>query len=554
MRSIRTRIILLFCGSVLGTFLLLGSVGLYYMHQVIETDNNRTMTMLVQQDARELSVYFEGIERAVRLLSENIKSEIDLDRALQDDKYRKDFLQVIAREGLDAAAVSGNVYTLYFRMDPDQFGMDAGFFITDNGYGEYVFETLTDLGNYEKNDREHVAWYYEPIENGQAMWLKPYMNKNIDVYMVSYATPVYVKGNFVGVVGMDLNMTLIQNVVNSVDYLDGTGLLLSTSGDIIYSPKYPEGVTADRLEEEYKEARSFLLPEWIKGNGSGMYSWTGKEDRVMCQELKNGLLLAIAVPNANVIKPMQKMINLIWFVFVLVFFIVLIVLWRVMVGIIKPIQELTDAASRIAKGEMNVKIQYHSGNEIGKLSDSIQIMEDELKEYIIHMRSQAYTDAATGVGNKTSYLDLVRKLERKIQEGMADFAVVVFDLNGLKNINDQLGHEVGDIFIADAAECIKKVFGAEHAYRIGGDEFIVVNENITREEMDQAFQKLDETVELINREERHKDDKLAVSKGVAFFTEGTDALYKDVFKRADNAMYQNKAEYYHGKKDRRRRD
>ena len=158
------------------------------------------------------------------------------------------------------------------------------------------------------------------------------------------------------------------------------------------------------------------------------------------------------------------------------------------------------------------------------------------------------------MGNKTSYLDLVRKLERKIQEGMADFAVVVFDLNGLKNINDQLGHEVGDIFIADAAECIKKVFGAEHAYRIGGDEFIVVNENITREEMDQAFQKLDETVELINREERHKDDKLAVSKGVAFFTEGTDALYKDVFKRADNAMYQNKAEYYHGKKDRRRRD
>jgi len=217
----------------MGTFFLIGSVGLYYLHQAVETDSRRTMEMLAGQQARELNVYFEGIERAVTLLCDTIRDEVDVERLEKDTGYRQEFLRKIAADGLNAAEVSDNVYALYFRMDPEQFGMDAGFFIADNGYGEYFPEELTDLGSYDKDDREHVAWYYEPIQNGQAIWLKPYMNKNIDVYMTSYVSPVYVKGRLIGVVGMDLDMTLIQNVVNSLDYLEASGFLLSTNGDII---------------------------------------------------------------------------------------------------------------------------------------------------------------------------------------------------------------------------------------------------------------------------------------------------------------------------------
>jgi len=130
---------------------------------------------------------------------------------------------------------------------------------------------------------------------------------------------------------------------------------------------------------------------------------------------------------------------------------------------------------------------------------------------------------------------------------------VVFDLNGLKGINDQLGHEAGDAFIVDAANAIKNAFGAEHAYRIGGDEFIVVGENISKDVLEQAFRKMDESVLEINGEERHRTVPLAVSKGAAFYDAGKDAAYKDVFKRADDAMYHNKSEYYQGQNDRRRR-
>jgi len=537
----------------MGTFFLIGSVGLYYLHQAVETDSRRTMEMLAGQQARELNVYFEGIERAVTLLCDTIRDEVDVERLEKDTGYRQEFLRKIAADGLNAAEVSDNVYALYFRMDPEQFGMDAGFFIADNGYGEYFPEELTDLGSYDKDDREHVAWYYEPIQNGQAIWLKPYMNKNIDVYMTSYVSPVYVKGRLIGVVGMDLDMTLIQNVVNSLDYLEASGFLLSTNGDIIYHIDYPQGLSAESLQDELREARSVLLPEWTKDDGVEIHAFGGKKFRIVTQGLKNGMILAIAVPTERIEKPIRSMSKQIFVLFGVLLFLVILVIWRVIVSIISPLHELTDAASRIAKGEMNVRIGYHSENEIGRLSESIQVMEDELKEYILYMHAQAYTDAMTGVGNKASYLDLVRKLERKIQEGMADFVVVVFDLNGLKGINDQLGHEAGDAFIVDAANAIKNAFGAEHAYRIGGDEFIVVGENISKDVLEQAFRKMDESVLEINGEERHRTVPLAVSKGAAFYDAGKDAAYKDVFKRADDAMYHNKSEYYQGQNDRRRR-
>ena len=69
-------------------------------------------------------------------------------------------------------------------------------------------------------------------------------------------------------------------------------------------------------------------------------------------------------------------------------------------------------------------------------------MAGELQEYISYIHAQAYTDAMTGVGNKAAYMDRIKLLDRKIHEHMADFAVIVFDVNGLKRVNDSFGHEI----------------------------------------------------------------------------------------------------------------
>ena len=110
-------------------------------------------------------------------------------------------------------------------------------------------------------------------------------------------------------------------------------------------------------------------------------------------------------------------------------------------------------------------------------------------------------------------------------------AVVMCDLNGLKEINDQKGHDAGDKFIVQTEQTLKSVFGKRHVYRLGGDEFIAVLPNITHP----AFQKLLETAK----------SQLGVTASLGTTISGTkDTDFESLLKAADAQMYENKKQYY----------
>lgn len=163
----------------------------------------------------------------------------------------------------------------------------------------------------------------------------------------------------------------------------------------------------------------------------------------------------------------------------------------------------------------------------------------------------AVTDAMTGIGNKAAYFARVRRLDDDIREGGAAFSVAVFDLNGLKPINDNYGHECGDAAIKDTAGLLIGVFGRENLFRIGGDEFIAVMDGADAATMGARFRALDDAIEAFNTVESVYRTPLSLSKGHSAFGAG-DREYRDVSRRADDAMYRDKAEYYK-RHDRRRR-
>ncbi|SFG62165.1 GGDEF domain-containing protein [Oribacterium sp. WCC10] len=91
------------------------------------------------------------------------------------------------------------------------------------------------------------------------------------------------------------------------------------------------------------------------------------------------------------------------------------------------------------------------------------------------MSKIANYDPLTGVKNKHAYIDAEAKLNSLIEENESpDFAIIVFDLNGLKTINDTLGHQAGDQFIKDGCSLICDYFKHSPVYRIGGDEFVAI--------------------------------------------------------------------------------
>ncbi|MBQ8913988.1 MAG: diguanylate cyclase [Lachnospiraceae bacterium] len=191
---------------------------------------------------------------------------------------------------------------------------------------------------------------------------------------------------------------------------------------------------------------------------------------------------------------------------------------------------------------------------IGALGDKINLMYNEMTHYISYVQEQAYTDSMNGVGNKTAYLDMVKRLNSKIAKGSASFAIAVFDVNGLKSVNDNLGHEYGDMIISDTALIIKRVFENGHIFRIGGDEFITVMEGrYTDKYIIELFKELDNELASFNANEKTYEMTLSFSKGASVFRPESDSDYQTVFKRADEAMYANKGQYYRQFGDRRRR-
>ena len=207
-------------------------------------------------------------------------------------------------------------------------------------------------------------------------------------------------------------------------------------------------------------------------------------------------------------------------------------------------EQIIDSPDAEIKAEDQPAEEDVGDDTIMALSAKIRSMQVKLKGYLRYIHEQAYTDSMTSVGNKTAYLDFLKELNREIEEGEVRFALAIFDINGLKATNDNLGHEIGDLLITDSAEFICRVFPNDRIFRIGGDEFVAVAYNCTEKELEKRFETLEELIGEFNKEEKPYGIALSLSHGGTEYIPGEDAEYKDVFRRADRNMYENKANYY----------
>ena len=136
---------------------------------------------------------------------------------------------------------------------------------------------------------------------------------------------------------------------------------------------------------------------------------------------------------------------------------------------------------------------------------------------------------------------MTEQIDKKISAGNAAFCIVMVDVNFLKRVNDTYGHERGNEYLINACRLVCSVFGAEHVYRIGGDEFVVIVEG-DRVSLCRYF------VKQFKAEMDRKNanallepwEKVSAAVGVAFYDKAVDKTADEVFKRADKEMYANK--------------
>ena len=141
-------------------------------------------------------------------------------------------------------------------------------------------------------------------------------------------------------------------------------------------------------------------------------------------------------------------------------------------------------------------------------------------------------DMLTGVMNRNEMNNYIDALAADDED--ESIGVIFADLNGLKRINDEDGHVAGDNLLKDAANLLKEHFDLDEIFRAGGDEFTIICEGITEEELEEKVQ------EVRNASDNHEIVRIAL--GSCYDAKKSNV--KDVLRIADERMYEDKRIYY----------
>ena len=151
------------------------------------------------------------------------------------------------------------------------------------------------------------------------------------------------------------------------------------------------------------------------------------------------------------------------------------------------------------------------------------------KKQQAYLEKLSYRDMLTGLYNRNRYIE---RLEAYKQVQDQQIGAIYIDLNGLKKVNDEQGHRAGDELIVRAAGTIAGIF-AEDAYRVGGDEFVVILLDVSREEFARKTEQLHRQMQ-----------KNGVDASIGGVWQASTENLENLLRRADENMYREKKRYY----------
>jgi|GEM_PF-2698341 len=350
------------------------------------------------------------------------------------------------------------------------------------------------------------GWYIGAVENNGELYQTPIYDDIVTGDLCyTFSMQLYDRET---VVGVDFNMDWISETIEHMqEYIKGEALIVTDDGRIVgYSDMSYVGEDVAVVLPDYKNAikifekngtDSAVTIDTDDGERTFLFTDTGNSCYLMVSVDKSAL-------NQNTYRHM--IIVSVLSVTVLIAFIV------IYLYAIRKKRAAEDALVRMEK----------ANSLVGGLS------------------KKAYQDALTGVRNKRAYVEDTQDM------GSEPFAIVMFDVNYLKLINDKYGHEKGDIYLKNACSIICKVYKHCPVFRVGGDEFVSILRGEYVEKGAELFNRMDEEVEAHNAEVENPWEKVNVAKGMAAYDPERDADMDNpvdvIYTRADEAMYIDKAE------------
>ena len=290
MRTLKAKIIsvVLLCSVV--TALLSGGLSIYEVSKATDSDSQQIMMDAAQKEKMKVNQTLSLIKGSVdSLASIALQQLTDFAKFKTDAQYVQSYTENLKPIAEQMANNTEGALTCYVRYNPEFTEPTSGMFLTRNDT-ESAFESVTptDFSTFDPSDLEHVGWYYIPVNNGEPTWMDPYLNANINVYMISYVIPLFVNGESVGIVGMDIDFSLIQSQIEEITTFDTGYAFLTNSEDSVLYHKDMETGTDLKAEQSLKSLVSYMDSS-DADKKIGAYEYKGVKRSALCETLNHGM-------------------------------------------------------------------------------------------------------------------------------------------------------------------------------------------------------------------------------------------------------------------------
>ena len=427
---------------------------------------------------------------------------------------------------------------------------------TDNGYlpsyDRWSCLSETPKGETEVYNYFESEWYQTGMQAEDVFFTSLYTDVMGRGLTITIGCPYKdTKGVVRGVAAADFDITGLYNEMISLDLGEGSySFVINQDKEVISLDS--TGVTATRYtglsEESISRITSGISGVLETDSGFYVYAPLSQVPWVVCAYVPSDIVLSsVQEVDRTILYSIFSFIAGTLIIIVLSF----IVANRLARSITYPMELLGQDMQIIAEDNLDHESRPYRNDEIGDMSIRLNDMVARLKQTLTKLKDTeeqadamaelASRDSLTGIRNKTAYDKYIESNKDTFLSGDEGFGFVMIDLNYLKKTNDTYGHDKGNISIIKLCKTVCEIFDHSPVFRIGGDEFIVVLKGRDYGNIEKLMRAFHERTAGFEKDASLQPwEKVSAAIGYALYDKEIDNGIEDVFKRADEAMYECK--------------
>ncbi|MBQ9486960.1 MAG: hypothetical protein IJU91_04035, partial [Selenomonadaceae bacterium] len=323
-RSIMLEVVFLVSQTVFFTSTVLGWGSSVAIGNLVYEHTNESLRAMSVICRERLYRTFFSIRQGVNGMKLQAVDAIEsYDRLANDRAYREDYLARMKHQlSFIAFGIDGSI-SYYLRIKPEIAGTKGGFSMQreearwEGALSPFLEREPIDLAPYDPNDAQKVGWYYLPMKSHSATWIEPYVDVVTHFYVISYVAPMYKDGEFVGVIGMDIDFNFIIQELRRMSIYDyGYVYIMDRNNTVLYHRYQPQGAQF-KPNPDFQEIEVYLM---------------------------NGMWLGIATPLTKVYEDRNSILRHLIAAIIVVAMVISVVSIALASKAIKPLAGMTEAA------------------------------------------------------------------------------------------------------------------------------------------------------------------------------------------------------------------